>query len=357
MKFLHVVGNRPQFVKCSVVYRAIAAKGHTQVLAHTGQHFDFNMSDIFFQEMKISKPDYQFQCGSLSHGAMTGRMLEALETVIEKEKPDRVVVYGDTNTTLATALATTKLSIPLAHVESGLRAFNRSMPEEINRILTDHCSDFLFTPTDHATKLLLQEGFPRSSIHQVGDVMYDAFLQFEKISSKNSTILADLSLSPKSYALVTIHRAGNSDDRDRLEAIIHGLIRIAKEMPILFPVHPRTLKKLKEFDLYEMASQAFHLIDPVGYLDMVQLEKNASLIITDSGGVPKEAYFSKVPCLTIRDEPIWVELIKNGFNKLVEANPEAIYSSFKTSQERNPNWDLQLYGDGTSSQKIADLLV
>ncbi|MFM7580366.1 MAG: non-hydrolyzing UDP-N-acetylglucosamine 2-epimerase, partial [Microcystaceae cyanobacterium] len=302
MKIVTIVGARPQFIKAATVSRVLRSTPHCQeILVHTGQHYDKNLSDIFFEELEIPKPDYHLGIGSGSHGQQTGRMLEAIENVLLTEKPDGVLVYGDTNSTLAGALAAVKLHIPIAHVEAGLRSFNRQMPEEINRVLTDHSSDLLFAPTIAAVNHLKKEGIDPQKIHLVGDVMYDAALFYGKKGDRPSsvlqTLLKTLKLEPQNYILATIHRAENTDRQQRLTAIFEAFQQIAKTIPVVMPLHPRTQKFLHDYQL-EILTQNLTLIDPVGYLDMVQLEKNARLIVTDSGGIQKEAYFYQVPCLT-----------------------------------------------------------
>lgn len=355
MKIATIVGARPQFIKAATLSRAIAAYEKTpvkEVLIHTGQHYDANMSDIFFQEMELPKPDYHLGVGSGSHGAMTGRMLEAIEKVLIKEKPDWVLIYGDTNSTLAGALAAVKLHIPTAHVEAGLRSFNRRMPEEINRIVADHSADLLFTPTPSATKQLLHEGVMPGKIAEVGDVMYQAALHYKKKAHKQSSIVEALKLTPKKYALATIHRAENTDDEEKLKAVIAGFSLVAKQIPVVWPIHPRTRQAMENYRLWDSANKSIVMVDPLGYLDMLQLESLAQVILTDSGGVQKEAYFFQVPCLTIRDETEWTELVEHGFNRLVPVCPESILRAYEQTQDRTVNWSIPLYGFGDSAEKI-----
>ena len=320
MKVLSVVGARPQFIKAAPVGRALWAAGHTDVLVHTGQHYDENMSAIFFRELAIPEPDYNLEVGSGPHGQQTGEMLIRLEEVMEQERPDRVLVYGDTNSTSAGALAAVKSHIPVAHVEAGLRSSNRAMPEEHNRVLTDHCADLLFCPTQTAVDNLAREGITRG-VHLVGDVMYDAVLQFGELARQRSTILHDLGLKPKGYLLATVHRPYNTDDYVRLQSILETFIEIGE--PVIFPVHPRTRKRIAglagTLNLRAGAGD-LRLIEPVGYLDMLMLEQNARLILTDSGGVQKEAYFFAVPCVTLRPETEWVETVKAGWNLVADAD-------------------------------------
>lgn len=352
MKLLTVVGARPQFIKAAPVSRELR-KVHREILVHTGQHYDYQMSEVFFKELDIPAPDYNLEVGSGSHGVQTGQMMIRLEEVVLKERPDCVLVYGDTNSTLAGALVASKLHIPVAHVEAGLRSFNKAMPEEINRVLTDHVSDLLFAPTDTATKNLAKEGITKG-VHQVGDVMHDAVLYNFKIAEEKSDILKKLSLDPQKYLLATIHRASNTDDKDQLGAIIHGFSGIGEK--IVFPLHPRTQGKIKELGLSESLRQAknVHVIDPVGYLDMLILEKNARLILTDSGGVQKEAYFFKVPCITLREETEWVETVESGWNCLLQKYENlAVLVKQRNAPLEHPN----LYGNGDSAEKILHKLL
>lgn len=362
MKIVTIVGARPQFVKAAAVGRAIRdLKSHTpnvrEVLIHTGQHYDANMSDVFFHEMGIPKPDYHLGIGGLAQGAMTGRMIETIEAALETEKPNMVLIYGDTNSTLAGALAAVKMHIPVAHVEAGLRSFNRKMPEEINRIVADQCSDILFTPSATSTQQLIKEGIPRSRIHEVGDVMYDAALYYQDQARRESQILSKLNLKSKQYVLSTIHRAENTDCPERLKEIFLGLIDLAKIKPVVLPLHPRTRQTLEKQGLLEQAKSNLTLIDPVGYLDMVNLESNAEVILTDSGGVQKEAYFFKVPCLTLRTETEWVELVEEGFNRLVPLKRQEIVKQYKIALNSAVDWTKTLYGNGQATQLIVQKLL
>lgn len=366
MKIITIIGARPQFIKAATVSRAIAeynkalTKGQelmTEVLVHTGQHYDENMSDVFFEELDIPQPDYHLGIGSASHGTQTGRMLEEIEKVLLKEEPNMVLVYGDTNSTLAGALAASKLHIPVAHVEAGLRSFNRQMPEEINRVLTDHIADMLFAPTPTAVDNLKNEGISEDKIFLVGDVMYDAALYYGKRAAQKSNILEQYRLHPQQYILATIHRAENADDPVRLRAIFEGLSQVAKEIPIVLPLHPRTHTALIRENLYEMVIQSLVVIPPVGYLDMVMLEKNARLIATDSGGVQKEAYFYQVPCITLRTETEWVELVEVGANILIpiyqwndlSREIKKIFSKLKINHKG-------LYGNGQAAENVINKL-
>ena len=345
-KIVTVLGARPQFIKASSVSHAMARlTSLSEVVVHTGQHFDFNMSDVFFAELGMEKPGYFLDIHGGTHGAMTGRMLADVEQVLLQEKPDAVLVYGDTNSTLAGALAAAKLHIPVAHVEAGLRSFNMAMPEEINRILTDRISRWLFTPTDAAGEHLKQEGFSANQIIPVGDVMFDVALHHGKRVSSEDGLLRQLGLTAKGYVLATIHRAENTDHPQRLAAVVDALESTAQTLPVVWPLHPRTRGMLQQAGRLDLLAQRVTLIDPVGYVDMVQLEKYAALIATDSGGVQKEAFFYKVPCVTLRDETEWVELVEAGWNRL--APPENAMRLFGA---------IKAYGDGDTARKIVGRL-
>ncbi len=348
MKILTVVGARPQFVKAAVVSRALQEISQlTEVMLHTGQHFDDNMSTIFFDELDIPRPHYHLGIGGGSHGSNTGRILEAVEEAILEENPDFVMVYGDTDSTLAGALAAVKLCIPVAHVEAGLRSFNRRMPEEINRIMTDHISEVLFTPTEEAVRQLAKEGIVGSMVDNVGDVMLDAIRIFNPIAERKSNIMATLQLSPRSYALCTLHRKENTDNPARLAAIIEGMKKSG--LTVILPLHPRTKKMLSEHEID--CSGNIRIVDPVGYFDMLMLQRNAKVIGTDSGGLQKEAYFQSVPCVTFRDETEWRELVSLGVNRLVGADADAIAREMTSATP--VSYVQNVYGDGDASQKIA----
>ncbi|MFC1867387.1 non-hydrolyzing UDP-N-acetylglucosamine 2-epimerase [Thermodesulfobacteriota bacterium] len=353
MKIATIVGARPQFIKAAVVSRVFREYRPEviELLIHTGQHYDANMSDVFFDELEIPRPHYHLGVGGGTHSQNTGRMIEKIEEVLLKEKPDRVLVYGDTDSTLAGALAVVKLHIPVAHVEAGLRSFNRRMPEEINRVLTDHASDLLFAPTETAVRNLMAEGITGDKVHHVGDVMYDAALYYSEKARKQSHIMDNLGLIPKTYILVTIHRPENTDDPDRMRNILAGFAD--SPMPIVWPMHPRSCKRLTHYGFH--LPPTIKVIDPVGYLDMVMLEKNAALIATDSGGVQKEAYFQQVPCITLRDETEWVELIACGANQLVGAQSTLISAKLNNIKDFAAG-KTGLYGDGQSGVLIVNCL-
>jgi len=351
MKIVTILGARPQFIKAGSVSREIAKyENIEEIIVHTGQHYDANMSDIFFDEMKIPKPNYFLGIGGKSHGAMTGQMIEKIEEVVLKEQPDWVMVYGDTNSTLAGAIVASKLHIKLAHIEAGLRSFNIKMPEEVNRILTDRVSQILFCPTTTAMKNLQDEGFDNFdiSIVNAGDVMQDGAIFYKKLAQKPKCKIS------KNYILCTIHRAENTDDPSRLKSIFDALNTVANEKQIILPLHPRTKKILQELsvDISKLT-----IIDPVGYLEMVWLIDNCSLVMTDSGGLQKEAYFFEKQCITLRDETEWVELVENGFNTLVGADKDKILSAFNGTNTFIAK-ELNLYGGGKASEKIIkELLV
>jgi len=352
MKVLSVVGARPQFVKAAVVSRAFSEYPEevTEILVHTGQHYDANMSEIFFEELNIPHPDYNLGVGGGSHGQNTGQMLEKLEGLMLKVKPDWVLVYGDTDSTLAGALAAAKLHIPVAHVEAGLRSFNRRMPEEINRVLTDHVSSKLFVPTVAALQNLQAEGISPNKIHVVGDVMCDATRYYSEHARKPGWFDA-LALDSSDFVLCTVHRAENTDSAERMQGIIEGLKRSGRS--IILPLHPRTRNKLEQLKI--TLPKNIHVVEPVGYLEMNWLEANCQLIATDSGGVQKEAYFHRKPCVTLRDETEWVELVEGGFNTLVGADPHLIEEAITTN--RDLNFDLSIYGDGHCALKIVQGLL
>jgi UDP-GlcNAc3NAcA epimerase len=356
VKVVTIVGARPQFIKAAVVSRAIAASDKiTEVIIHTGQHFDPGMSDIFFNELQIPTPAYNLAIGGGTHGQNTGRMIEAIESILIKEKPDWVVVYGDTDSTLAGALAAKKLHIKLAHVEAGLRSYNMRMPEELNRILTDRISDILFCPTDTAISNLVKEGFENFPCRfiKTGDVMYDASLFYSNRAKQPSF---SKSLDNRQFVLCTIHRAENTDNEKKLKEIFDALLRISTFVDIVVPVHPRTVKKIKEFGL-KITSEKLHLVDPVGYLEMIWLLQHSQLVLTDSGGLQKEAYFFQKACVTLREETEWVELVKTGFNILAGTDSNLIFDSYIKLSETPFKEAPELYGDGHSAESMLKELI
>jgi len=345
MKIMSVVGARPQFIKAAPVSRVLRRK-HVEVLVHTGQHYDDNMSDVFFRELDIPEPDINLGVGSGPHGAQTGGMMTDLETVAIEVKPDWVLVYGDTNSTLAAALVAAKLHIPIAHVEAGLRSFDRRMPEEINRVLSDHVSDLLLCPTEVAVRNLAREGIERG-VHLVGDVMYDAFLFNLAAARKRDDVVKKLGLAPGGFALATLHRAENTDDPQHLQSILRGIDESGLE--VVLPLHPRTRSRLDG-----PPPAHIRVLDPVGYFDMLALEEAAAVIVTDSGGVQKEAYFLAKPCITLRDSTEWTETVEAGWNILVGWDSDRIAQamlSFRPDGKRP-----ELFGDGHAAEKISELL-
>lgn len=351
-KIITVVGARPQFVKAATLSRQFKLLGVEELIIHTGQHFDANMSDVFFEEMEIPKPAFQLDIHGLTHGAMTGRMLEGIEAILLKEKPDGLVVYGDTNSTLAGALAASKLHIPVIHVEAGLRSFNMEMPEEINRILTDRISNILFCPTDTAVNNLKREGYDNMPIRIIknGDVMQDAAMYYAARAEHKSDIIKKIGL-PK-FVLATIHRQENTDSPENLKNIITGLNEINSQIPVIVPIHPRTRNILKQLNIIP----EFKLIDPVGYFDMIMLLKSCELVITDSGGVQKEAFFFGKHCITLREQTEWVELVENGFNLLVGSDSAKLKSAFEHFRTKASDFSTDLYGKGNAAKIIAETL-
>lgn len=348
-----ILGARPQFIKAAPLSCAFLENANiTEILVHTGQHYDIKMSDIFFRQLKIHSPNYNLGIAGGGHGVMVGAMLQALEPLLQKIRPDLVLVYGDTNSTLAGALTAAKLHIPVAHVEAGLRSFNRRMPEEHNRVLADHLADLLFTPTDTATENLQREGISKSQIYQTGDVMFDATLSFIDQAKARSKVLEKHGLNKGQYVLATVHRAENTDVRSRLLAIMEGLDEVARELPVVFPLHPRTRVALEKEGIEPRYIQ---FLKPVGYLDILMLEANAAVIATDSGGMQKEAYFQRVPCVTLRDETEWVELVEHGWNRL--APPGSVDLKTQILSARNSfGKNFKLYGDGRAAKKIAHII-
>jgi len=365
IRIVTVIGARPQFVKAAVVSRELAKHGALrEIIVHTGQHYDYEMSAVFFKQLGLRRPKYNLDVGSKPHGQQTGEILAKLERILLKENPDGALVYGDTNSTLAGALCASKLHIPLAHVEAGLRSWNRRMPEEINRVVTDHIAEILFCPTETAVKNLKAEGI-EAGVYTVGDVMLDAALIFGKDNAARRAVLKRYSVTPKQYFLITLHRAENTDDLPRLQVILEMLLELPA--PAIFPAHPRlanllaTNPKLRKLKSQLDAHSHLRIIPPVAYLDMLTLEKNAKAIITDSGGVQKEAFFFQVPCLTLRDESEWVETLENGFNTLVGADKKKFLTAIsrldkiRTRRQKKPQ-AFALFGGGKASQRIARLL-
>jgi UDP-N-acetylglucosamine 2-epimerase len=349
MKIVTILGARPQFIKASVVSCAFKNAEIEEVIIHTGQHFDRTMSDVFFQDLALPQPAYHLNIHSLNHGAMTGRMMEKIEEVLLQVKPDWICVYGDTNSTIAGALVAAKLHIPIAHIEAGLRSFNREMPEEVNRVVTDHLSQLLFVPTPLAVQCLEKEGIFQG-VHLVGDVMMDAILMYLAKAQQTSQILEKLDLINQKFYLATIHRPSNTDNRDRLHNILKSLAQL--NYPVVFPMHPRTLAKVQQQEMTHYL-EAIRVIPPVSYLDMLILEKNCQAVLTDSGGMQKEAYILERPCFTLRDETEWQETVELGWNHLVK--PETLNQSLTnfTTPANSP----QLYGKGDASIRITEILL
>ena len=365
IKILTILGARPQFIKAATVSRAIQARDDIEeIIVHTGQHFDANMSEVFFEQLDIPKPHHNLGIASLGHGAMTGRMLEHIEALIQQEQPDWVLVYGDTNSTLAGALAASKLQVPVAHVEAGLRSYNPAMPEEINRVLTDRISTLLLCPTETAVNNLSREGYPfrattrnasqqKQRIEKIGDVMYDAVFYYRE-SAKAQGSMETFQLQEKAYALCTLHRQENTDDTKRLNSILSALRSIAQDQPVVLPLHPRTKAKLVQENNHD-ALKGLTILDPLPYLEMQRLQMGAQLILTDSGGMQKEAYFHQVPCITLRDDTEWVETVEAGWNKLVGANENAIIQAARNAKAPTTN-QTALYGDGHAAEKVISML-
>jgi len=359
--FVTVIGARPQFIKAAPLSNELR-KRNREFLVHTGQHYDDNMSDVFFREMGIPAPDRHLNVGSGSHGAQTAAMLAKIELVLEEIKPDAVIIYGDTNSTVAGALAAAKLHIPVAHVEAGLRSFDRRMPEEVNRVVADHLSTWLFTPSEVSVRQLATEGITKG-VHDVGDIMADSVRVFSPLADRQSGVLERLALQPRKYSVATIHRAANTDDPARLAGIFEGLRRIPG--PVVLPLHPRTKAAVQRSKLEHLLSDTeaatsdtrrLVVVPPLGYLDMLQLQKNAGVILTDSGGMQKEAYYLGVPCVTLRDETEWVETVKAGWNHLVGADPARIAAAWEQCRAcESREWPL-LYGDGRAAGRIVEIL-
>ena len=374
LKLLTIVGARPQIIKAAALSRAIREDYSgkiKEVIVHTGQHYDENMSKIFFDELRIPEPDYNLKVGSGSHGVQTAAMIEGIENILNEENPDYIILYGDTNSTLAGGIAASKIHVPIVHIEAGLRSFNKSMPEEINRIMCDHVSTYLFSPTATGYNNLLKEGFKENkenitvdnpAIFHCGDVMYDNSLHFSKLADEKSTILSQFDLRNKKYVLVTVHRNNNTDDPERLAQIFEGLIDIAVSfnVAIVLPLHPRTRHKIKSLPKEVLEGlnhkEYFKIIDPVSFLDMIQLEKGAELIITDSGGVQKEAYFFEKPALVMRNETEWVEIIQTGAGALVDSDKRLMKKAFAQLYQSRIDFP-QIFGDGKAANFICQQLI
>ncbi|ELY55763.1 non-hydrolyzing UDP-N-acetylglucosamine 2-epimerase [Natronolimnohabitans innermongolicus] len=350
MRVCTIVGARPQFIKAAVVSRELREVGE-EVLVHTGQHYDEEMSDVFFDELGIPEPDYNLGVQSGPHGRQTAKMIAEIEPVVEEEDPDVMLLYGDTNSTLAGAIVGSKCDMAVAHVEAGLRSYNRDMPEEINRVLTDHASDCCFAPSESAVETLADEGIT-DGVYLTGDVMYDSVLAVRERVADSSSVLDDLGVSEDEFVLATVHRQSNTDDPENLEAILDALEDVSE--PIVFPAHPRTVDRLEEYDLRERADEVFELVEPLGYLDFVRLMDAAERIVTDSGGVQKEAFFLETPCVTLREETEWVETVEADWNELVGTDTDAIRDALE--REEWPDDTPNPYGDGEASRRIAEIL-
>lgn len=369
MKIVTIVGARPQFIKAAVVSRAIEkynneneSKQIEEIIIHTGQHYDANMSDVFFKEMQIPEPKYHMGIGGGTHGAMTGKMLEALENLLLDEKPEVVLVYGDTNSTLAGALAAAKLNIPVAHVEGGLRNYDRTIPEEINRVLTDHLSTWIFCPSQLSVDNLAEEGLieakrekAKTYVYNVGDVMYDAVCFYRDQATPGEDVRKLVKQIGNGFCLTTIHRAGNTDNVATLESILEGLLRISRHVPVIIPLHPRTRKVIEKS---EIKTEGLNITNPVGYFEMLYLLQHCSIVVTDSGGVQKEAYFFNKPCLTMIDYTPWVELVQCGVNTTVESDSGLIYETAikKLREAAQQEFPVGLYGDGHAGERIVQIL-
>lgn len=349
-----ILGARPQFIKAAALSKAIAEHPEwTEVVLHTGQHFDKNMSEVFFEQLEMSEPNYNLGINSMTHGAMTGHMMIDVEKIVLEEQPDVVVVYGDTNSTIAGALVASKLHIPIGHVEAGLRAFDKRIPEEVNRVVTDHISDLLFAPTDTAVQNLRKEGIAEELIYQTGDIMLDTIMLFRDKARKVSRIIDDLDVSRGDFILTTIHRQSNTDDEAKLKEIFSVLEDVARTKPVVLPMHPRTASRIKKFGI---ELNHITVIEPVGYLDMVALLDGAELVITDSGGLQKEAFFCRTPCLTVRDQTEWIELVQAGWNVL--SGVEGLRSELNRILDSGVQHgkDVHPYGDGKAAHRMLEIL-
>jgi UDP-GlcNAc3NAcA epimerase len=350
MRVCSIVGARPQFIKAAAVSQELAAVGE-EVLVHTGQHYDEELSDVFFEELDVPEPDHYLGVGSDTHGRQTARMIAAIEPVVEETEPDVLLLYGDTNSTLAGAIVGSKCDVTVAHVEAGLRSYNRAMPEEINRILTDHAADLCFAPSEAAVDTLHSEGIT-DGVYWTGDVMYDTLLAVRDRIADRSTILADLDLTADEFILATVHRQRNTDRRSALETILDGLA--TAPLPVVFPAHPRTVDRLQEYGLWERATADLEIVDPLGYPDFIRLLDTAVRVVTDSGGVQKEAFFLETPCVTLREETEWTETVDCGWNELVGADRDRIRDALRA--DRTPETASNPYGDGRASRHIVTRL-
>ncbi|WP_020601247.1 non-hydrolyzing UDP-N-acetylglucosamine 2-epimerase [Spirosoma panaciterrae] len=377
IKLLTIIGARPQIIKASAISRAIRDQYKDriqEVIVHTGQHYDRQMSEVFFEELQIPKPDYNLQVGSGPHGVQTAKMITGIEEILVAEQPDYLIIYGDTNSTLAGAIAASKTSVPIVHIEAGLRSYNKKMPEEINRIVSDHTATYLFPPTQTGVANLVKEGFrtdnsppytiDNPAVFNVGDIMYDNSLYFSSIAAEKTAILEQLQLTPGSFVLATVHRNANTDDADRLNAIFQALqtLSVTHSVDVVLPLHPRTVKQIEALlapDLQEAirANQRMRLIPPASFLEMTQLEQQARLIITDSGGVQKEAYFYKKPCIILRAETEWVEIVEQGAARLCDADAQQILEAYDQFDTTAPVVFKPVYGDGDAATEIINILV
>ena len=375
MKLVTIIGARPQIIKAAALSRAI--RNHysdtiQEIIVHTGQHYDDNMSQVFFDELQIPHPDHNLHVGSASHGVQTARMTEGIESLLIKEQPDYIVLYGDTNSTLAGAVAAAKIHVPIVHIEAGLRSFNKSMPEEINRIVCDHCSTLLFTPTKAGLENLKREGFPMDNkgpytidnpkVYHCGDIMYDNSLHFADIAEEKTDIIQRLELKGKPFVLATIHRDSNTDYPERLSAIFRSIIKLSEECQVVLPLHPRTAKLIKTNLDEDMQKQIFScpdikLIPPVSFLEMIALERHARLVMTDSGGVQKEAYFFKKPCIILRPETEWVEIVETGNAILADADECRIMKAWEHFKDNPPTMFPEIFGDGHAAEFMLEKII
>ncbi len=375
MKLVTIIGARPQIIKAAALSRAIRNHYKDQIqeiIVHTGQHYDDNMSQVFFDELQIPRPDYNLHVGSASHGVQTARMTEGIEDILIKEQPDFIVLYGDTNSTLAGAVAAAKIHVPIVHIEAGLRSFNKAMPEEINRIVCDHCSTLLFSPTLAGVENLRREGFAidneppfsidKPKVYHCGDIMYDNSLHFADIAETKTDIINRLNLSGKPFVLATIHRDSNTDHPERLSAIFKAIIRLSEDCRIVLPLHPRTSKLLKTNLDEELQMQVFNntnisLIPPVSFLEMIALERHARLVLTDSGGVQKESYFFKKPCIILRPETEWVEIVQTGNAILADADESRIRQAWQHFKDNPPTVFPEVFGDGHAAEFMLEKII